>query len=598
MVGIKPKSVTKLSSKNGNTTRINIFLIVVFLIIVLVVYRLFDLTFIRHSTLTKLAQSQYTNPSALLLGRGNIYFSDLSSNTKKIAATNKKSYYLYLNKNLDLDIKTISALASILKEDALILKSQLSQIPPKEKTYFVIARNLTKEQSDLIGRLKIDGLNIAPEIDRFYPQATMAAHTLGFVGFNGEQRVGQYGVESFYDNILSGTEKTQNFLSGGVYSSVLKFLGLGNAENKEETEKNLSGATGSDIVLTIDPNIQSLVESKLNALLKKWNAPSGSIIVQEPNTGKILAMAASPSFDPNNYFAYRLEDFMNSNVQEVFEPGSSFKSITMAAAIDTGAVTPETTYYDAGEVKIGGYSIKNFNEKANGTQTMRQVLQHSLNTGAIFAQERTGDDSFLNYVVNFGFGQKTGIDLSGEVSGNISNLYSGRKINFATASFGQGIAVTPIQLINAYSAIANGGKLMRPYVVKEIIHPDGTRQQIEPQIIGLPITQKTSNQLRSMLVDVVEKGFDKARIKGYDVAGKTGTAQIPDEKGGYLGNNQFIHNFVGFAPAYAPRFTILIKMDKPKGIKFAADSLSPVFGDIARFLLRYFNIPPTRPENP
>jgi stage V sporulation protein D (sporulation-specific penicillin-binding protein) len=598
MASIKPKSVTKLSSKNGNTTRINIFLIAVFLIIILVVYRLFDLTFIRHSTLTKLAQSQYTNPSALLLGRGNIYFSDLSSNTKKIAATNKKSYYLYLNKNLDLDIKTISTLASILKEDASILESQLSQIPPKEKTYFVIARNLTKEQSDLIGKLKIDGLNIAPEIDRFYPQTTMAAHTLGFVGFNGEQRVGQYGVESFYDNILSGTEKTQNFLSGGVYSSILKFLGLENAENKAETEKNLSGTTGSDIVLTIDPNIQSLVESKLNALLKKWNAPSGSIIVQEPNTGKILAMAASPSFDPNNYSAYRLEDFINPNVQEIFEPGSSFKSITMAAAIDTGAVTPETTYYDAGEVKIGGYSIKNFNEKANGTQTMRQVLQHSLNTGAIFAQERTGDDNFLNYVVNFGFGQKTGIDLSGEVSGNISNLYSGRKINFATASFGQGIAVTPIQLINAYSAIANGGKLMRPYVVKEIIHPDGTHQRIEPQIIGSPITQKTSNQLKSMLVDVVEKGFDKARIKGYDVAGKTGTAQIPDEKGGYLGDNQFIHNFVGFAPAYAPRFTILIKMDRPKGIKFAADSLSPVFGDIARFLLRYFNIPPTRPENP
>jgi cell division protein FtsI/penicillin-binding protein 2 len=375
----------------------------------------------------------------------------------------------------------------------------------------------------------------------------------------------------------------------------MKLFGFKTAEEETNAEKTLNEAMGSDIVLTLDQNIQSLVENKLDALLKKWGAPSGSIIVQEPNTGQILAMAASPSFDPNSYFDYRLEDFVNPNVQEVFEPGSSFKSITMAAAIDTGAVTPETTYYDEGEVKIGSYSIKNFNEKANGTQTMRQVLQHSLNTGAIFAQGRTGDDNFLNYVVGFGFGQKTGVDLSGEISGNISNLYSGRKINFATASFGQGIAVTPIQLINAYSAIANGGKLMRPHVVKEIIHSDGSRQKIEPQVIGSPITQKTSNQLKSMLVDVVEKGFDKARISGYDIAGKTGTAQIPDGKGGYLGNDQFIHNFVGFAPAYAPRFTILIKMDKPKGIKFAADSLSPVFGEIARFLLRYFNIPPTRP---
>jgi len=225
---------------------------------------------------------------------------------------------------------------------------------------------------------------------------------------------------------------------------------------------------------------------------------------------------------------------------------------------------------------------------------MRQVLEHSLNTGAIFTENQMGDDAFLNHVVGFGFGQKTGVDLSGEVAGNISNLYSGRKVNFSTASFGQGIAVTPLHLINAYSAIANGGKLMWPHLVKEIVYPNGTKTEIQPKIIGSPITEDTANQLRSMLVDVVDKGFDKARISGYDVAGKTGTAQIPDGKGGYLANDQFIHNFVGFAPAYSPRFTILIKMDKPKGIMFAADSLSPVFGDIARFLIRYFNIPPTR----
>lgn len=592
---MKLKSAARLTGNNEGKARVSIFVIAVFLATSLIVYRLFNLTFVRHATLAKSAQSQYNNPSALLSGRGSIYFSDLSSGTRKIAATNKKSFYLYLNKNVELNDKIASSLAPILKQETSVLESQLSQIPQKDKVYFVIARNLTKEQSERIESLKIEGLKTALEINRFYPQSSMAAHLLGFVGFDGDQRVGQYGVESFYDNILNGVEKTQNLLGGKVYSGIMKLFGFKTAEEETNAEKTLNEAMGSDIVLTLDQNIQSLVENKLDALLKKWGAPSGSIIVQEPNTGQILAMAASPSFDPNSYFDYRLEDFVNPNVQEVFEPGSSFKSITMAAAIDTGAVTPETTYYDEGEVKIGSYSIKNFNEKANGTQTMRQVLQHSLNTGAIFAQGRTGDDNFLNYVVGFGFGQKTGVDLSGEISGNISNLYSGRKINFATASFGQGIAVTPIQLINAYSAIANGGKLMRPHVVKEIIHSDGSRQKIEPQVIGSPITQKTSNQLKSMLVDVVEKGFDKARISGYDIAGKTGTAQIPDGKGGYLGNDQFIHNFVGFAPAYAPRFTILIKMDKPKGIKFAADSLSPVFGEIARFLLRYFNIPPTRP---
>ncbi|MEK7151763.1 MAG: penicillin-binding transpeptidase domain-containing protein, partial [Patescibacteria group bacterium] len=260
----------------------------------------------------------------------------------------------------------------------------------------------------------------------------------------------------------------------------------------------------------------------------------------------------------------------------------------------TGAVRPDTTYNDTGEVNIAGYTIRNFNEKSNGIQTMRQVLEKSLNTGVIFAQEKTGNDQFLNYVVNFGFGQKTGVDLGGEVSGNIANLYSGRKINFLTASFGQGIAVTPLQLINAYAAISNGGKLMKPYVVKEIIRSDGSSITTKPVVLGAPIKEQTSVEIKTMLVDVVDKGFDKARINGYDVAGKTGTAQIPDPSGGYLEDEQFIHDFVGFAPAYSPKFVILIKMNKPRGIKFAADSLSPVFGDIARYLIRYFNIPPTR----
>ncbi len=575
--------------------RIGVFTVAVFLITGLIIYRLFNLTFVQHAAFIKAAKSQYSNPSALLSGRGNIYFSDLSDGARTIAATNKSSFYLYSDKNIESPGDIALKIAPILGEDASTIELRLSQ---KDKTYYVIARNLTKERADQIKNLKLAGIKIAQEINRFYAQGPLAASVLGFVGFNSNQRVGQYGVESYYDDILSGEKTAQNLLGNQTYSDILKFLSFW--KNKDEEDKNqdtedeTGAAAGSDVVLTLDQNIQSFIEVKLNALLKRWSAESGSIIVQNPDTGEILAMAASPSFNPNNYSDYELGDFMNPNVQEIFEPGSSFKPITMAAAVDTDAVTPMTTYYDTGEVKIGGYSIKNFNEKSNGTQTMRQVLEHSLNTGAIFAQGKTGDDAFLNYVVSFGFGQKSGADLSGEVSGNISNLYTGRKINFATASFGQGVAVTPLQLVNAYSAIANGGKLMWPHAAKEIIYPDGTRVEIKPKIIGSPITEETSNQLKSMLADVVEKGFDKARISGYDVAGKTGTAQIPDGKGGYLSSDQFVHNFVGFAPAFSPKFTILIKMDRPQGIKFAADSLSPVFGDIARFLIRYFNIPPTK----
>ncbi|MBI2669593.1 MAG: penicillin-binding protein 2 [Candidatus Yanofskybacteria bacterium] len=601
-----------MTTKNTSSeTRIRLFVIILFLLTGLVTYKLFNLTVVRHSALVKSVEGQYSSPSALLAGRGNIYFSNLATGEKRLAVTNKSSFYLYsVNMSVDslqevskkilpiLNVKTTEeeGQSRFFQNQDDFLEYLLSQ---KDKSYLVIARNLTKKQAEQIKALKINGLTIATEINRYYTQGLSASHVLGFVGFSGNQRVGQYGIEFSYDDILSGESKTQEFLGNKTYSDILKFLKFWNYGNPTLTSDGLLGNVevggGNDVVLTIDHNIQSIADLTLNTVLKKWSAPRGSIIIEDPNTGAILAMSSSPSFDPNNYSSFKLRDFINPNVQEIFEPGSSFKPITMSAAVDSGAVTPDTIYNDTGEVKISGYTIRNFNEKASGIQTMRQALEHSLNTGAIFAQEKTGDDAFLNYVVGFGFGQKTGINLSGEAAGNISNLYSGRKINFLTASFGQGVAVSPLQLANAYSAIANGGKLMRPYLVKEIIRPDGTAIKTNPKILGAPITEKTSAQLKSMLVDVVDKGFDKAQIKGYDVAGKTGTAQIPDtENGGYFGNDQFIHDFVGFAPAYAPKFVILIKMEKPKGIKFAADSLSPVFGDIARYLIRYFNIPPTR----
>ncbi len=579
-----------MTSRNSGDNRANIFLVGLFLLTGLITYRLFNLTFAQHSTFVKSAQNQYNNPSALLSGRGNIYFSDLSSGTNKIVATNRSSFYLYSNnKNINSAKESAEKISPIIKQNQEDVENILSD---KSKSYMVIARNLNKDQAKQINDLKLKGLTVASEVGRYYAGGSSAAHTLGFVGYQDNQRVGRYGVEAYYDDILSGETKTQDLLGNKTYSDIFKTLKFWQKGQPAKTEEGSSA--GDDLVLTIDQNIQSLIELSLDSVLKKWHASKGTIIVEDPTTGAILGMASSPSFDPNSYSSYQLQDFINPAVQEVFEPGSSFKPITMSAAVDSGAVTPDTTYNDTGEVKEAGYTIKNFNEKANGIQTMRQVLEHSLNTGAIFAEQKTGDDAFLNYVVSFGFGQKSGIDLSGEVSGNISNLYSGHRLNFLTASFGQGIAVSPIQLVNAYSAIANGGKLMKPFIIKEILRPDGTSIETKPKVLGAPITEKTSEQIKSMLADVVEKGFDKARIKGYDIAGKTGTAQIPSPDGGYLGNDQFIHDFLGFAPAYSPRFVVLIKMEKPQGIKFAADSLSPVFGDIARYLIRYFNIPPTR----
>ncbi len=548
---------------DNSTFRINLFLICVLVVSSLILYRLFVLSYVRHGAYARTAQAQRENINNVL-ARGNIYLENALSGDLFLAATNKKfplAYVVPAKADWAGNLQTVENIASILQIDK---DSIIKILEPKQNVSKVLKRRLMSEEAEKLQSLKLKGVGISYEMDRFYPGQQLAANTLGFLGYDQAGRSGQYGIEAFYDNELFG-----------------------------ETGEETNFARPSDVVLTIDNNIQAFVEDRLENILKTWNAEGGTIIVQDPQTGKILAMADRPSFDPNNYADFPIGSFLNRGVQGVFEPGSSFKPITMAMGLDLGKITPQTTFTDTGSVEISGYKIKNFSERVFGTQTMSQVLEKSINTGAMFVQNLVGDDNFLSYVINMGFGQKTELDLPGEVSGDITNLYSGRKINYLTASFGQGIAVTPIQLINAYSAIANGGKVMKPYVVDRIIREGGVQEITKPEVISIPMSEKTSAKLRSMLVGVVDNGFDKARIKGYDIAGKTGTAQIPDGKGGYA-ENEYIHSFLGFAPAFDPKFVILIKMDRPKGITFAADSLSPTFREIAQFLINYYKIPPTR----
>ncbi len=410
------------------------------------------------------------------------------------------------------------------------------------------------------------------QYSRFYPEGGLASSVAGFLGFQDKIRKGQYGLEEYYEPWLSGQVGFKNFLSQ---------VGFGSSTNQ-----------GSSLISTIDKNIQFFAETKLKELVEKWQALAGSVIIQDPKTGAILAMADYPNFDPNKYFNYSLEEFINPNIQNPFEPGSSFKTITMAIALEAGAVTPGTRYFDSGEVKILSATIRNYDLKSHGWQTMTEVLEKSINTGAIFAMRRVGQDKFLEYLEKFEFGNKTDIDLAGEADGNIKNLYTKREINFATASFGQGIAVTPLQLVNAYSAIANEGKLMRPYVIEKIIKPSGESVAIKPEVIGEPISSETAKTLTSMLVSAIDNGsIKKARVSGYEIAGKTGTAQEAKPEGGY--SDFFIHNLVGFGPAQDPRWTILVKLDRPKGVETAAVSLADTFGDIARFLVNYYGIPPS-----
>jgi len=558
----------------------------VFVLIVsgVVLSKLFVLSYLKHSVYSRTATAQREN-IVNVLARGNIYLQDQASGNLFLSAANKKFPLAFVVPSKidwkDNDEK-ISRVAEILKID----KDSISKIiQSQQNSTKALARRLDVVQVEQIKNINLKGLGVSYETDRFYPGQELASSVIGFLGNDLNGRSGQYGVESYYDDELFGKSLTKKTSITGLTGFIKNIF--------YDTKDNNLFNRPSDIVLTVDKNIQAYAEDKLENLLKKWDARGGTIIIQDPITGKILAMADKPSFDPNNYSDYQPGVFLNKGVQEIFEPGSSYKPITMSMGLDLVKVTPQTTFIDEGFIKAAEYTIRNFSNKVFGLQTMSQVLEKSINTGAMFVENVVGDDNFLNYTINMGFGQRTGIDLPGEVNGDITNLYSGRKINYLTASFGQGIAVTPIQLINAYSAIANGGKLMRPYIVEKIIKEGGEEIITKPEIVSIPFSEKTSGKLKVMLVGVVNNGFDKAKIAGYDIAGKTGTAQIPDGKGGY-DEKEFIHNFLGFAPAYDPKFVILLKMDRPKGIQFAADSLSPTFKEVVQFLINYYNIPPNK----
>ncbi|MBL7155351.1 MAG: penicillin-binding protein 2 [Candidatus Portnoybacteria bacterium] len=569
--------------------RISLLIVIIFLVGSGVLTRLFSLQILQYDYYSVLAQDQHGLDKILFPQRGEIFIQDLSDSRRNNQenyyplATNKEFYQVYIipkdiidNQKEDLAVR----LAELLEIEKEIILQRMNKAddpyePIKHKVSQVIAQEIANWQ--------INGLAVAPETWRYYPNNQLACHLVGFVGMKDEERIGQYGLEGYYENELKGQV---GFLSGQKDTSGYRIPSL-----KQELKP---AQDGPHLILTIDQNIQFKAEKELRQLVERWQAEAGTIIVMEPTSGAIRAMANWPTFDPNQYSQVAdIDIFLNPVTQKVYEPGSVFKPITMAAGLDSNQIFPETIYQDKGQLRIKGSTITNVDGKVYGEQTMTQVLEKSINTGAVFVQQKIGQDIFQDYVQRFNFNQPTGIDLIGEVKGNISNLFTGREINLATISFGQGITMTPLGLITALGAIANQGKLMRPFIVEKLIYPDGSEIVKEPQVIKEVISSQTAEKLTKMLVSVVDKGYGRpARVAGYSVAGKTGTAQIPDlERGGYS-EDETIHTFVGFAPAFEPRFIILIKLDKPLGIRFAADSVSPVFKKLAEYLFNYLEIPP------
>ena len=567
--------------KSYQSLRLRLFLLFIFfaLAFTAMVGRLFKLSIVQHRSYIEAAARQHVVSEILPPERGRIFFRD-KKNTLHPAALSRNVATLVAYPR---DIKDPPAVIEALAERFGMERTELEKkLGNPDDAYEIIKKDLSDADIEFIRKLPGQGLRIEVVSRRIYPAGELGAGIIGFASFDQGKENGEYGIEKQYQAALAGEY--------GFFEGEFGATGFWVPIGKRILNPKVNG---SAVVLTIDRNIQFVLEETLERLIKKWRPELGLAVVLEPESGKILALASRPTFNPNEYSKtkdYSL--FRMPVVDSQFELGSVFKPITMAAALNEGVLQPDTTYNDTGVATFGGATIKNFDGKAHGIQTMTQVLEKSLNTGIVWVEEKLGDFRFLDYIERFGFGAKSGIDFPSEITGNISNLQTGRDIEFATAAFGQGIAVTPLQMAVAVGAIANNGVLMKPYIVDKIIDDSGNETSFFPKPMGAVIRRETSETLTKMLVSTVRSGFEnKAGVKGYFVAGKTGTAQIPlKDRRGY--SDEVIHTFVGYAPAFRPKFLILLQLNKPGGNRFAANTLTPAFHDLAEFILNYYEIPP------
>lgn len=561
------------------------FLFIFFIILgAIIIGRLFFLQIKEHDKYKKLANAQHVREKIIYAKRGKIFFSD---GITVLAENQGVSNVAVAPGEVEKPEEVAKTLSSAL---GISESSILKKIKDKSNSWVIIKNSVPLSKTEKINSLP--GIHFEPYLNRLYPQGNIASGIIGFYGYDssGKKKVGSYGIEEYFQKELAGKDGFRKGMVDAEQNPIFS------SQNKIKEPVD-----GSDIVLTIDQNIQFFIEDKLKEIYKKYKPQNATFIVISPKTGEIMAMASLPNFDPNKYYKEKDSKVFKNPALLSFEPGSIFKPITASAGLEEKVITPQTTYIDKGAVKIGGFTIKNSDLKAHGKKTMTQVIEFSLNTGVVFIQQRLGRTRFVNYIKKFGFGKKIGVDLPGEESGDIENIVHPRSnaklIECANASFGQGISTTPMQILAAFTAIANQGKMVKPYIVKEVKGQNGKTKRTKTKVLGNPISAETASRASAMMVSTVKNGYSKkAAVKNYLIAGKTGTAQASwsyfgVQKSGYSGKT--VQSFINFAPAFDPEFLILLKMDGPtRGPRFSSDSLAPVAKEINTYLFNYLGIPP------
>ncbi len=559
-----------------------LFLVIVCFGLVLIT-KLFFLQIIHNNFYSDIANRQYSTPSSNIFERGSIYFTH-KDGILVSAAAQTTGFKLAINPSKIIDaeniFKQLSAIIVIDHDDFISKASKIKDI------YEELAHRLTKEEADALSLLKITGVSIYKEKWRSYPGGNMASHSLGFVGYKGDELGGRYGLERQYNMTLSRSKDNPyvNFFAE-VFSNVNK--NLFNDDSKE-----------GDVVTTIEPSVQSFPEQELSQVKDKYQVDSLGGIIMNPKDGSIYALSVKPDFNLNDFSQVKTSTFSNPLVENVLEFGSVVKPLVMAAALDAGVVTADTKYNDTGEVTIEKHQIFNFDKKGRGPgTTMQDVLNQSLNTGMVFVEQRLGKENLRNYLLSYGIKDKTGIDLPNETSGLVSGiLKSPREIEYANAAFGQGIALTPIEMIRALASLGNGGNLVVPHLVQKIKYNDGTEKNITYPTVRTKISEATGEEITRMLVTVMDKSLKGglAKIEHHSVAIKTGTAQVADSVNGGYYEDRHTHSFFGYFPAYDPEFIVFLYAVNPKGVPYASQTWADPFLNITKFLLNYYQVPPDR----
>lgn len=562
-----------------NKTRIRIVLFFLFFFALIILFRLYSLQLVHQSDYRDKADRQYIRPNSSIFDRGSISFMTKDGETID-AATLKTGYNVAINPSkLKEPADIFNNLAFILNIDE---NEFFKSVEKREDPYEEIFKRASIEEAEKIESMKIEGVSLYKDRWRFYPGKSLGAHVLGFVSYKEDELRGQYGLERQYNHVLDRSHE-------GLYANffIEIFSSVGNSLKGEDSSGSL--------ITTIEPTVQTFIEKEIENIQSEWRGKQVGAIVMNPQNGEIYAMAMNPTFDLNTF--NEIEDmaiYKNDLVESVYEMGSIMKPLTIAIGLDTKAITPSTTYEDRGQLTFNNRTIYNYDGKVRGVVNMQEVLNNSLNTGAAFVVQKVGIKSFSDYMKKL-IGQKTDIDLPNEATPLVENLNSSRDIEHATASYGQGVAMSPVSMIRALASLGNGGILVKPHVVKAIKHDVGITEDI---VISQPeriFSEETSEEVSRMLVNVVDDALlgGTVSLPNHTIAAKTGTAQIADGRGGYY-EDKYLHSFFGYFPAFEPKFIVFLYILEPQGVEYASQTLTLPFIDIAKFLINYYEVTPDR----